>query len=103
MRSEAILFAALGDQTRLQLLSRLGQGDPAPIKELTSMTNISRQAVTKHLQILQTAGLVTAQRMGRETRFKFRPDGLMPAQTYLETISNHWDMALLRLSAHLDD
>ncbi len=103
MHSEAVLFAALGDPTRLQLLSHLGQGNPSPIRELTSMTSISRQAVTKHLQVLQSAGLVTAQRVGRETRFALKPNGLKPAQAYLETITNQWDMALLRLSAHLDN
>jgi len=66
------------------------------------MTDMSRQAVTKHLQVLQTAGLVTAQRVGRENRFVLKPNGLKPAQAYLETITNQWDLALLRLSAHLD-
>jgi len=101
--SEAMLFAALGDPTRLQLLSHLGHGHPAPIRELTSITSMSRQAVTKHLQVLQTVGLVSAERVGRETRFELKPKALKPAQTYLNTIAEQWDMALLRLSAHLDE
>ena len=103
MQNEAALFSALGDPTRLQLLSRLGQGDPSPIRELTTITDMSRQAVTKHLQVLRAAGLVTATKVGRETRFEIRPEGIAPAQTYLATISAQWDAALLRLAAHVEN
>ena len=92
----ASIFAALGDPTRLELISRLGGGGGRSIVSLT------RQAITKHLQVLENAGLVTSRRVGRESRYAVRPETFGYARTYLETVSAQWDTALARLRAHVD-
>lgn len=96
------IFAALGDPTRLKMITFLADGTPRPIGQLTRRTSMSRQAVTKHLRVLEKAGLVQAERIGRENRFAFKPEGLTQAQTYLSDISRQWDAALLRLADHVE-
>lgn len=91
------VFAALGDKTRLGLLSRLQDGQTHAIVELTEGTGLSRQAISKHLTILQDADLVRQQRVGRERRYLFHPKGIERARTYLETASAQWDAAITRL------
>ena len=102
LQIDSAVFAALGDSTRLQMIACLADGAPRPIRQLTQQTSISRQAVTKHLQVLEKAGLVKASKIGRENRFALNPDGLKPAQTYLNEISEQWDAALLRLADHVE-
>lgn len=99
----APVFAALGDRTRLALLQRLSDGQPRSIAGLSVDTDLTRQAVTKHLQLLEGAGLVKSQRTGRETRFMFQPRTLEAARTYLETVSVQWDSALERLRGLVED
>ena len=92
----APVFAALGDATRLRLISSLCAGDRS-IAELTSGTSITRQAVTKHLQVLAGAGLVRDLRAGRERRWELDPARLMDARRSLELIEREWDVALAKL------
>ena len=99
---EPAIFAALGDPTRLQILSRLSDGEACPIGQLTTMTSMSRQAVTKHLKLLEHAGLVSNYRAGRERRFTLNPEGLRQIQDYLRTIEAQWDNALGRLRDHVE-
>lgn len=99
---EATLFSALSDVTRLQIIAELISGKPYPIRDITSLTNISRQAVTKHLRILENAGLVKAKRQGRENHFTINPSGLIPVQSYLRTIESQWDMSLKRLQKQFE-
>jgi DNA-binding transcriptional ArsR family regulator len=93
----APVFAALGDPTRLALVATLSDGRPRSVAELSRGSAITRQAVTKHLRVLETVGLVSSLRAGRETRFALRPDQLAPARAYLEDIGRQWDAALARL------
>ena len=93
----ATLFAALGDNTRLALVARLGAGRSASITELTEGTPLTRQAVTKHLRVLQSAGLVYSSREGREQHFRLDPRPMHDLQRYLDRASQQWDHALARL------
>ncbi len=93
----APVFAALGDRTRLSLLRTLSDGRARSIAGLSTDTTLTRQAVTKHLHVLQRAGLVSSLRVGRESRFAYRPEPIAEAKTYLDTVSAQWDDALSRL------
>jgi DNA-binding transcriptional ArsR family regulator len=99
----ALLFSALGDETRLALLRQLSAAGPASISELAENFRISRQAVTKHLQFLAIAGLIEGKREGREHCWSLNPARLAEAQRCLEVIARGWDDALGRLKAHLED
>ena len=97
-----MLFAALGDETRLALLRRLAQDGPASIASLSQSFRISRQAVTKHLQFLSQAEIIEGQRAGREHVWKLNPARLAEAERCLNVIARGWDDALGRLKAHLE-
>ena len=103
LRSRASVFAALGDETRLGLLAKLTTGEPQSISRLTAGTRLTRQAVTKHLRVLEGAGVVRANRVGRESRFALDPRPIVDAQTYLEHVSQQWDNALARLKALVEE
>ena len=89
-------FAALGDPTRLAIVGRLSRG-PAAIVRLADGAGMSRQAVTKHLYVLEKAGLVTCTRRGRTAVWELEPRRLDEARAALDAISRHWDEALDRL------
>ena len=99
----AVVFAALGDRTRLALLAHLGTRGPGSITELTDGMAMTRQAVTQHLQILLQAGLVRDRRKGRERIWEVEPDGLDIARRYLESVSAQWDRRLGRLKRFVED
>ncbi len=101
--AQAALFAALGDKTRLALVTRLCSGEPASIAELTSGTRITRQGITKHLRVLERVGLVRSIRAGRESRFGLDPRPLHAMQQYLDLVSRQWEQALARLKAFVED
>jgi DNA-binding transcriptional ArsR family regulator len=101
-RGPVPIFAALGDRTRLSLVIRLSDGQSRSIATLAADTRLTRQAVTKHLRVLEDAGLVGSVRVGRESRFAYRPDAVEEAQSFLETISSQWDEALGRLLAFVE-
>jgi DNA-binding transcriptional ArsR family regulator len=103
LRSGAPVFAALGDETRLGIVAQLCLSGPASIAGLTSDSGVSRQAVTKHLRILEDAGLVRATRSGRESSWRLLPGGLADAQARLQRISQQWDAALERLRAFVEE
>jgi DNA-binding transcriptional ArsR family regulator len=98
----ARVFAALGDHTRLRLVARLSSRGPASITLLASGAGVSRQAVTKHLHVLARAGLVRADRQGRETIYQLEPKPLDEATQYLDIISRQWDNALNRLKLFVE-
>lgn len=100
--TEAPLFAALGDRTRLQLVARLSAGEALSITELASGARVTRQAVTKHLHVLAQARLVNGRRHGRERRWTLNPGRLDEARRYLDAISRQWDVALARLKDSLE-
>ncbi len=103
VREAAPIFAALGDGTRLQLLSRLSVGGPKSIARLSADSPVSRQAVTKHLNVLAKAGLVRGRRSGRECIWELQPERLLDARHYLDRISRQWDDALARLKNLVED
>lgn len=98
----APVFAALGDPTRLSLLLTLSDGETRSIAALSADSRLTRQAVTKHLQMLERAGLVRSLRVGRESRFTYRPEPMAEARIYLDTVSRQWDEALGRLRAFVE-
>lgn len=93
----APIFAALGDETRLRIIAVLCVGGAMSITQLTTGTDITRQAVTKHLVVLADAGLVRDVKVGRERLWEFEPSQLDAARRSLEIISQQWDAALERL------
>src|SRR6266850_3542441 len=95
-------FAALGDATRLAIVSKLAKGAGQSITELTEGASVTRQAITKHLSVLQGAGLVRSERIGREVVFQLEPGPLATLQAYLERVSKQWDAALARLEVHVE-
>jgi DNA-binding transcriptional ArsR family regulator len=99
----APVFAALGDETRLRLVARLGAQGPQSIARLTRGARVSRQAVTKHLRALAAAGLVRSTREGRERIWAIRPGRLGDARRYLDQISAQWDEAIGRLRGLVEE
>jgi DNA-binding transcriptional ArsR family regulator len=105
LRVGARVFAALGDETRLALVAKLCRGEPLSISELTESTasgRMTRQAVTKHLRVLERAGMVRCVQAGRERRFEFNPAPVEEMQEYLNFVSAKWDEALGRLRAFVE-
>jgi len=101
--SAAPVFAALGDETRLRLVRRLCDDGPASIRQLTAGSRVTRQAITKHLRVLERAGIVHGERRGRESRWQLEQVRLDEARRYLDLISREWDDALARLKKHVED
>lgn len=102
-QAQAPVFAALGDETRLSLVVRLCDGRPHSISQLTHGSPLTRQAITKHLRVLESAGIVHAVRSGRESLFELDPEPLEEMKAYLDLVSRHWDQALLRLKSFVED
>lgn len=98
----AFLFDALGDETRLALVSRLSSGTPRSISQLTDGSRLTRQAITKHLRVLEGAGLVHGVRSGRENLFALDRAALRRGREFLDAVSEQWDEALGRLKASVD-
>jgi DNA-binding transcriptional ArsR family regulator len=96
------LFAALGDPTRLAVVSRLADGRPLSIGELGRDSAISRQALTKHLRVLERAGAISSARFGREVRFRIEQQKLVEAEAFLARVGRQWDDALERLATHVE-
>ena len=103
LKTPASVFAALGDETRLSMLARLCNGVPQSISRLTAGTDLSRQAVTKHLRVLAKAGVVRSIRVGRESLFELELQPIEEVRDYLDQISKEWDDALARLKSHVED
>jgi len=99
----APVFAALGDQTRLRLVARLGTEGPLSITRLTAGTDVSRQAVTKHLLVLADAGLARSVPQGRERLWQLQPEPLDEVRRSLDLISQRWDTSLARLKAAVEE
>jgi DNA-binding transcriptional ArsR family regulator len=99
----ASIFAALGDETRLRLVTVLCVGGAMSITQLTAGTDLTRQAITKHLDVLAGAGLVRDVKVGRERLWEFEPTQLDEARRSLETIAQQWDHALAKLKLAVED
>jgi DNA-binding transcriptional ArsR family regulator len=99
----APVFAALGDETRLRLVSKLCTEGPLSITRLSEDEQVTRQAITKHLDALAEAGLVHDMRSGRERIWTLTPKRIDEARRYLDGISAQWDKALERLRHFVED
>jgi DNA-binding transcriptional ArsR family regulator len=102
-KASAPVFSALGDETRLLLVSRLCEQGPLSIAKLTSGSEVTRQAITKHLHVLADAGLVRSTRDGRENVWELEPHRLEEARRSLDLISKQWDDVLRRLKAFVEE
>jgi DNA-binding transcriptional ArsR family regulator len=102
-RLRARVFAALGDETRLSLVAKLCSGQRCSISQLTRGSKLTRQAITKHLRVLERAGIVQSARSGRESRFEFDPEPIVQIKEYLDFVSQQWDQALSRLKALVEN
>lgn len=101
--SVAPVLAALGDETRLRIVTKLSSGGPLSIAKLADGAQITRQAITKHLHALHDAGLVRSERQGRERIWTLEPKRIDDVRTYLAQISQQWDDALNRLRAAVEE
>ena len=97
LRKGAPVFAALGDETRLRILSKLSSGGPLSIAQLTEDEDVTRQAITKHLTVLAGAGLVRDERSGRERRWELVLAPLDTARMCLDIVGQRWDQRLVQL------
>ncbi len=100
---QAHIFAALGDPTRLSLVAKLIDGRPHSISNLTEGSDLTRQAITKHLAVLEGVGLVSNIKEGRESLYELDPRPLESIQEYLDVIGSQWDKALHSLKTLLED
>jgi DNA-binding transcriptional ArsR family regulator len=101
-RQQAIVCAALGDETRLALVAALSTGEQRSIAQLTSGSRLTRQAITKHLHVLEEVGIVRSVRSGRQHLFEFQPEPVNELRDYLSRVSEQWDQALQRLRALIE-
>ena len=102
LAATAVIFAALGDATRLALVERLSRDGPASISLLADRFDLTRQGVTKHLYVLAGAGLVDGRRFGREHVWALNPSRLADARRHLDLVARGWDDALARLKQHVE-
>jgi DNA-binding transcriptional ArsR family regulator len=103
LKDRASVFAALGDETRLSLIGKLSNGPPQSISRLAEGSTLTRQAITKHLRVLEDAGVVHSVRVGRESVFAFRPEPLKELRSYLARVSDQWDDTLVRLKSFVEN
>jgi|SRR5208282_2736558 len=101
-KAHAPVFAALGDETRLSLIAKLCGGQPRSISQLTVGSRLTRQAVTKHLRVLEKAEIVHSVRRGRESLFRFDSEPIEEMKKYLDLVSEQWDRALSRLKSFVE-
>lgn len=98
-----MIFAALGDRTRLMIISNLSDGSDRSISQLAEHSHLTRQGVSRHLRVLEEADLVHMRRIGRESRYQLDLAALDQARIYLDRAAKQWDQAVQRLSEHLED
>jgi DNA-binding transcriptional ArsR family regulator len=98
----AVIFAALGDETRLRLVAHLCHDGPMSITRLSERFDISRQAITKHLRVMEDAGLVRSTWQGRESVWQLEQKRLAAARRHLQAISTQWDETLARLKTFVE-
>ena len=103
LTSAALMFAALGDPTRLTLVRQLSEGGPASISVLAERQDMTRQGVTKHLQVLAAAGIIDGSRQGREQVWTLNPKRLAEGRRHLDVIAAGWDEALERFKKLVEE
>lgn len=103
IQKRASIFAALGDPTRLKLVGELSQGQAKSIKSLSDGAKITRQAITKHLRVLEDVGLVQNVKQGRESLFELNPKPLREVEEALQYYASQWDQALMNLKNFVEE
>lgn len=101
-QANAPVFAALGHKARLSLIAKLSAGESRSISQLTAGSNLSRQAITKHLRVLESVEIVHSIHAGREILFELDPQPMEQLRRYLDLVSEHWDQALFRLRSFVE-
>jgi DNA-binding transcriptional ArsR family regulator len=101
-RTPAPVFAALGDETRLALVAKLSGGQPRSISQLTRGSRLTRQAITKHLRVLERVDIVRSVHLGRESLFELNPEPIDEMKKYLDRVSELWDRKLARLKSFVE-
>lgn len=101
-RARAPLFAAFGNETRLALVAKLSHGQPRSISQLTRGSRLTRQAISKHLRVLESAGVLHSVRSGRESLFALDPQPIDEMRNYLDFVSEQWEQSLYRLKSFLE-
>lgn len=96
-------FAALGDPIRRQILELLAQGEAKTPTELADLLPITRQGVSKHLNILEQAGLVQVRQVGREKHYSVNPEALDAGVRWMQAIAAQWDKRLQALLQYLSE
>jgi DNA-binding transcriptional ArsR family regulator len=107
-QNHAKVFAALGDETRLALVAKLSDGRRYSISQLSEAqpaggSKLTRQAITKHLRVLERARIVHGVRAGRESLFELDPKAIDELKEYLSLVSAQWDQALGRLRSFVEE
>jgi DNA-binding transcriptional ArsR family regulator len=102
-QARAPVFAALGDETRLSLVAKLCGGQSYSISQLTQCSKLTRQAITKHLRVLERVGIVHSARTGRESLFEFDPQPIEGIKEYLDFVSEQRDQTRARLKSFVQD
>lgn len=103
LKQHADMFSALGDPIRLSLVSKLVSGKQCSISELTEGTHVTRQAITKHLQVLENVGVVHSFKEGRQSLYELDTKPIESLQKYLTVIASQWDESLSNLKAFVED
>lgn len=103
LQEYAPIFSALGDKTRLSLVTKLSDGEPQSISQLTEGSKLTRQAVTKHLRILENVGLVHKAQSGRESLYELDIRPFEDMTDYLDFVSSKWNQALGRLKSFVEE
>ena len=103
LQTQANVFAALGDRMRLSLVVKLSNRRPHSISQLTRGSRLTRQAITKHLRVLESVGIVHGVRSGRESLFELDPEPIVEMKEYLDLVSAQWDQALGRLKSFVEN
>lgn len=102
-KAQATVFAALGDETRLSLVGKLCKGQPRSISQLTQGSKLTRQAISKHLRVLEDTGLVHSVRAGRQSLYELDLEPMDELRKYLDFVSEQWDRALGRLKSFVEE
>src|SRR5215813_11818385 len=100
---QQLVFAALADPMRRNLLVKLAETSPKTATQLAQEYTITRQGILKHLMVLEAAGLVAVHKEGRERRYVLTPEPLSELEEWIDTISARWDERLLLLKTWLEE
>ncbi|HEX2734811.1 MAG TPA: metalloregulator ArsR/SmtB family transcription factor [Polyangiaceae bacterium] len=101
--AQAKIFFALGDVTRLSVLRNISSKGALSASALAVGSHVSRQAIAKHLRVLERARLVGHEKRGREVLYALRPERFDDVRAFLDAVSARWDRALERLRSSLEE